>query len=86
MPATPRRAAKAKATEPIEEQPGSGQSRASFARDLAAQPRLLAAAKIQKSRGGAQAAKKGKAKLYSFAQAATSSTAVSKSSVRRAAR
>ncbi|MDC0526165.1 hypothetical protein OAO87_04105, partial [bacterium] len=39
MPAHRRRAATA---EPVEERPGSGQSPASLARDVAAQPALLA--------------------------------------------
>ena len=68
--------------ETVEETPGSGQSRESFARDLAAQPALLAGvAKKAPIRGGKRVAKK----TYSFAQKAAQGSSSSWGAGRRSA-
>ena len=83
MPARASRHAARAAAEPVEERPGSGQSPASLARDLAAQPALLAGiAKKAPIHGGKRVAKK----TYSFAKAAAGASSSSTPSRRGAAR
>ena len=75
----PARLSRRAAAEPVEERPGSGQSPASRAKDLAAQPALLAGiAKKAPIHGGKRVSKA----TYSFARAAA---ATSKPPSRRSA-
>ena len=70
----PARLSRRAAAEPVEERPGSGQSPASRAKDLAAQPALLAGiAKKAPIKGGKRVSKK----TYSFVQAAAARAASS---------
>ena len=67
----PARLSRRAATEPVEERPGSGQSPASRAKDLAAQPALLAGiAKKAPIHGG----KRVRGLTYSFARAAAATS------------
>ena len=78
----PARGTRRATVEAIEDRPGSGQSPASLAKDLAAQPALLAGiAKKAPIRGGKRVAKK----TYSFAQKAAQGSSSSWGAGRRSA-
>ena len=79
----PARASRRTAAEPVEERPGSGQSPASLARDLAAQPALLAGiAKKAPIHGGKRVSKA----TYSFTRAAAAQGSSNKAGRRGAAK
>ena len=79
----PPRASRRATAEPVEERPGSGQSRALFARDVAAQPALLAGiAKKAPIHGGKRVSKA----TYSFTRAAAAQGSSNKAGRRAAAK